>query len=208
MIVLGADTSVAGRLLLCLDNNNNPLCRTLSISGLEEDFIPTIQQLLNEAQISLADIDKFIIGSGPGSFMGLRIGYVAFKAWAWAHKRPLGEISSLEIFACSYKGLVAPSIDAKMGKVFCAIFDNNKRLVPDSDLSPDDYHQLLAQYPNAKPLGFLGNGEQASAEGLLACMHSLPESAFLTGNAMLAAQPQYLRLSAAEEARLKMTQEN
>ncbi|MGL5255064.1 MAG: tRNA (adenosine(37)-N6)-threonylcarbamoyltransferase complex dimerization subunit type 1 TsaB [Brevinema sp.] len=202
MIILGADTSVAGRLLLCLDADNTAIQRSLDVSGLEEEFISSVQQLLNDAQINITDVDRFVIGSGPGSFMGLRIGYSVFKAWAWANKRPLAEISSLEIFARSFDGMVAPSIDAKMGKVFCAIFDNGLRLIADSDLTPKEYEELLQSHPLARPMGFLGNGEMASAEGLLAAARALPQDSWLSGKDLLSAQPRYLRLSAAEEARL------
>lgn len=198
--ILCADTSTAKHLLLALKSPSKTIALTLDVEGLEENLIPQIDILLKESSLSLKDMDAFVLGAGPGSFMGLRLGFAAFKAWAWALKKPLALISSLEIMALSYKGLVAPTIDGKMGKVFCALFDNGKRLVPDSDLSPEEFYLMLESYPGARVVGFLGKGELARAEGLLEGFELLKPDTFLTGMALLAAEPLYLRLSAAEEA--------
>lgn len=201
MILLCADTSTARLLLLALITPQKNYTLSLAVEGLEEELIPRVHDLLAQGGLSLGQIDGFVLGAGPGSFMGLRLGFAALKAWAWALKKPLGLVSSLEVFARSYGGLCAPTVDGKMQKVFCALFDGGLRLMPDSDLAPEDFKAALRPHPGARVLGFLGKGEQATAEGLCTAALALPRSAYLRGNDLLAAQPQYLRLSAAEEAR-------
>ena len=44
-----------------------------------ESLVPMIETLLNLLGIKLADIDKFVISKGPGSFTGLRIGMTIAK---------------------------------------------------------------------------------------------------------------------------------
>lgn len=89
--------------------------------------LPIIKKMLNDANLSIKDIDKIIVVNGPGSFTGTRIGLTIAKTIAWATKIPIVTISSLEAMAFSYKGLsnfVIPMIDARRDYVFTAIYDN------------------------------------------------------------------------------------
>src|ERR1700694_3842217 len=66
-------------------------------------LVPQIAALLAKHRLSKADIDAFIVVSGPGSFTGLRVGLAAIKALAEILKKPIAAISLLEAVAWSSK---------------------------------------------------------------------------------------------------------
>ncbi len=54
-----------------------------------------LQSLLNEEKIELKKIDQILIGVGPGSFTGIRIGLNLAKSLAYSFELPVFEYSSL-----------------------------------------------------------------------------------------------------------------
>lgn len=90
----------------------------------------TMDDALRYAGVSLDGIDLFAISQGPGSFTGLRIGAAAWKGLAFATRRPLVGVPTLEALArnAAHGGLpVCALIDAKMDEMYGAWF------VPDGD---------------------------------------------------------------------------
>ena len=63
-------------------------------------LISYIDKSLKEAKIDLSCIDAFVIGSGPGSFTGLRISFSVIKAFMMAKGRPAIAIPSF--YSCAY----------------------------------------------------------------------------------------------------------
>lgn len=111
------------------------------------DFLTEgIQQALRPAGWRLQDLDGFAVSIGPGSFTGLRIGVTAVKTLAWALKKPVLPVSSLEVIAHNGAQGLAPIRvfqDARKGKVYTALFlpegaGRLKRLSPDELLSPEE----------------------------------------------------------------------
>lgn len=83
-----------------------------------------IEKGLKEQQLTVADIDEIIIGIGPGSYTGLRIGVVVAKMFGWNNDIPVKTISSLALMASSYQGesLILSEIDARRGNSFLGVF--------------------------------------------------------------------------------------
>ena len=62
----------------------------------QSEMLPgVIQELLLGRGVELRDVQAFIVGLGPGSFTGLRIGLATAKALAYAFRAPLAGASSL-----------------------------------------------------------------------------------------------------------------
>ena len=61
-------------------------------SGLHAD----IDAMLSEAGWSLSDLEGIVVGVGPGSFTGIRVGMAAAKGLAYALEIPLYGVSSAD----------------------------------------------------------------------------------------------------------------
>lgn len=89
--------------------------------------LPFVQDILNQAQISLSQVDALVLGCGPGSFTGVRIAAGIGQGLAFSQNIPLVGISSLQALAQQaylVHGVrqVVAAIDARMGEVYCGVY--------------------------------------------------------------------------------------
>src|SRR3954466_5149803 len=59
-----------------------------------EELLQRIDELLREASVSRTDLTAVIVGTGPGSFTGLRIGLATAKTIAYSLEIPIVGVSS------------------------------------------------------------------------------------------------------------------
>jgi len=64
-----------------------------------ENLLPLIDELLKSDGLTTADLGAILIGRGPGSFTGLRIGYATLKALLVRRKIPCFGALSLDLIA-------------------------------------------------------------------------------------------------------------
>lgn len=88
-------------------------------------LLPAIHQLMKKVEMEPGDLDKIIVGKGPGSYTGVRIGLTTAKSMAWALDIPIIAVSSLE--ALAYQGrffpsYICPFIDARRKTVFTGLY--------------------------------------------------------------------------------------
>ncbi len=104
---------------------NKVLGRKLSSS-----IIPEIKVLLKKAQMTLADLDGFVIGLGPGGFTGLRVGLSTIKGLAFATNKPVVGISSLDVLAMNVKenGMVCAICDARRNMIYAGFYEKKNIL--------------------------------------------------------------------------------
>jgi len=89
------------------------------------ELVPKVQELLRESMAAINRIDAFVIGLGPGSFTGLRIGVSTIKGFGIASDKPCIGVSSMDSIACNACGNdrdTVPIIDAKRGQVYAAVY--------------------------------------------------------------------------------------
>jgi tRNA threonylcarbamoyladenosine biosynthesis protein TsaB len=87
--------------------------RTSRASRILED----VDALLRQGGVREAQLDGIVVGTGPGSFTGLRIGLVTARALAFSLGTPVAGVSTLAALAAGAPGAV-PVVDARRRDVF------------------------------------------------------------------------------------------
>lgn len=98
-------------------------------------LLPMIAGLLDEAGIVAADLDAVVLGNGPGSFIGMRIGASVAQGICFAAGLDIIPVSSLAAVAAealdgSNAGRVLVAQDAHMNEVYVGAFRRGKNGLP------------------------------------------------------------------------------
>lgn len=129
--------------ILALDTSTPACSVALNIDGVVlEDFrmaprqhndliLPMVDQILQQADIKLADLDAIAFGRGPGSFTGLRISAGVVQGLAYGADLPVVPISTLaaqalEGFQKTGLNHWLSALDARMGEIYVAGYHVNK----------------------------------------------------------------------------------
>lgn len=125
-------------------------------------LLSDINESLEEAGVSLRDVNLFACASGPGSFTGLRIGIATLKALAASLQRPCVGIPTLQAVAHAARASRATValLPAGRGEVFAQMFSVfNDGTVIELDapahLSPQ---RMVERYAALKNLTWAGSG--------------------------------------------------
>jgi tRNA threonylcarbamoyladenosine biosynthesis protein TsaB len=96
-----------------------------AIPGHAERLLERIDSVLGSGGYSSDDVDLIVLGKGPGTFTGLRIGFSTAKSLSLVHRIPLVTISTLQMLACNARttGPVLSLIDARRKEVYAGLFD-------------------------------------------------------------------------------------
>jgi tRNA threonylcarbamoyladenosine biosynthesis protein TsaB len=106
------------------------------------------------AQFPLIDLDAIAVTIGPGSYTGLRVGLAAAKGFAYALKKPLITLGTLEVMADTAVSQIqdntnyflCPMIDARRMEVFTAVYDNELKEISPAHaivLEKDSFEEIL-----------------------------------------------------------------
>ncbi|MGL5814880.1 MAG: tRNA (adenosine(37)-N6)-threonylcarbamoyltransferase complex dimerization subunit type 1 TsaB [Aeromonas sp.] len=122
-------------------------------------ILPMVQAVLEDAGLSLDQLDAIAFGRGPGSFTGVRIGISVAQGLAFGAGVPLIGVSTLAAMAQGVHRLegadkVLSAIDARMNEVYFGRFDLQ-----------GDCMALVGEEVVSEPLALVG---ELTAEGPLA----------------------------------------
>lgn len=128
---------------------------------------PAVQEVMEEAGITPANLDAVAVSSGPGSYTGLRIGTSTAKGLCYASDIPLIAVGSLEILAYQARPLssgswLCPMLDARRMEVYSMLLDDHDAMVqPVAPVILDhtSFHTILDQHP----ITFVGEGARKFA---------------------------------------------
>ncbi|MDD5084593.1 MAG: tRNA (adenosine(37)-N6)-threonylcarbamoyltransferase complex dimerization subunit type 1 TsaB [Candidatus Omnitrophica bacterium] len=187
-----------------------------------EHLLSLINQVLKPLRLRPEDIDCWAVGKGPGSFTGLRLGWVTMKALHSAIGARCAGFSSLDLIARNYPfsdGRFAVIIDAKRDMVYTRFYEakrgNIRPLSKETVLTPDALLRRLKKGmvvfgDGCKPYGDFISQRLGNKVRLLGPSTWLAEAHFMLEYARASAikkqflkhtelLPKYLRLSGAEE---------
>lgn len=187
--------------------NNNTIVHEFK-KKIDNDIASKIMSIINmeltESNMDVKDIEKIFVVNGPGSFTGVRIGVTIAKTIAWALNIKVVPLSSLELMATTpfTKKFIVPLIDARRGNVYAGVYDKDLNTIVDNKLisiseilrfetldyefvSYDEIKGIETVKPNTDVLKIVS--KHIDDEGIIA--HEL--------------KPNYLKLTEAEENRLK-----
>lgn len=90
-------------------------------------LVPMITSLLGEARLEANELDALVLGNGPGSFIGMRIGASVVQGLAYSSGLKIIPVSSLaaiaaDVFAHHQTSHVAVAQDARMSEVYLGCF--------------------------------------------------------------------------------------
>jgi tRNA threonylcarbamoyladenosine biosynthesis protein TsaB len=224
-------------ILLAIDTSTHRAALALSRPGLEpraappdadlgkaarhgRGLLPAIAGLLAAEGLAVEDLGAIAVGLGPGSYTGLRIGLTAAKTLAYAARKPLVAIDSMEAIARNAPddaSKVVVAVDAQRGDAYLADFARNSPGAPLHRLGPTRIEavgpwanaldprtlvlgpaldRLLATWPESARVGTTDQGHPDAARLIPLAREALEAGRFLDP---FFVEPIYMRRSAAED---------
>lgn len=169
-----------------------------------EALLPGLESILSAARLGLADIGRFAVCSGPGSFTGIRVGLATAWGLSRARSIPIETFGSLEAVAELARGSGATracaAFDAEREEVYFGEYDleasRARELRPPSLLARESLSAACSP-------GFpLVNLDAAGTTGMdLPALAAARAILRAPGAATDTPRASYVRLSAAEEYR-------
>ncbi len=226
MKILAIDTSAVIASCAILEDDR-PIAVYSQKAGLNHSvtMLPMVKNILENAGLTIDDMDMLAVSSCPGSFTGIRIGVSTVKGLAFGKNKICIGVSTLEAMAetigtLAGDTLICPVMDARRNQLYNAVFEVHGekllRLTPDRLIDAAELSEELANMH--KPVCFIGDGYDIMARRVLPFMRVTPPASRgqnAIGVALLARRryldaedksiftdtllrPEYLRLSQAE----------
>ncbi len=126
MYILGIETSTKTGSVAVVSESGVVAQYSLNIEVTHsERLMSTVDRVLTDTGLVIADLDGFAVAIGPGSFTGLRIGLATVKGLALATGKPVAAVPTLQALArnlpfASYP--VCPLLDARKNEVYAALY--------------------------------------------------------------------------------------
>ena len=197
MTILAVDTSCAVASAAVIRDGVCVLERDADTDRRHAETVqPLIEAVLDEAGLSVRDIDLFAVDVGPGSFTGVRIGVSAVNAMAYAAGKRVVPVDALAALAEPYADTgepVAAILDAGNGNVYFALLRAGEALIaPDAPSMAECAERIPAgahivgdtgsrdsekTYPTAKQVGLRAYRSAEAAVDMAKPMYLRPSQA-------------------------------
>ena len=118
-----------------------------------EMMVTEIDNILNKNKIKKEDLDAVVVGIGPGSYTGVRIGVTIAKTIAYALKIKIYAKSSLSLLKDPEKPTIC-LFNARSGRSYFAVYKGNKVIEKDSVKTNEEVLSYIKEHPD-----YLINGD-------------------------------------------------
>jgi tRNA threonylcarbamoyladenosine biosynthesis protein TsaB len=121
-----------------------------------------IQDILKKNSVPFKELDAIAVGTGPGSYTGLRIGTSVAKGLCYALEKPMIAIPTLKAMATEAAMLTSaelfcPMIDARRLEVYTGLYDKaGKEVMPVQAMILDE--NSFSEQLNKHTIAFMGDG--------------------------------------------------
>ena len=164
-------------------------------------LMPSIEKLLDNAGVTIAELDFIACVVGAGSFTGIRIGVSTVKALCFAYNKPCLSVTSFDLLAYNEKaGKVLAVIDAKHDGYYVCGYDNLKISLSPCYINGEQLKALCTEYlPLASaPIASVDVKIVDLLQGLISATQSKANERTMDWDSLV---PLYVRKSQAEEGR-------
>ena len=116
------------------------------------NLLPMIDELLVKSGLKIGDIDAFLIGRGPGSFTGLKIGFATIKGFRAAREKPCYGALSLDMIAARIPrdeiSDLGVCLDARQEKIYGRFYRLHKgKWEPQGRAGVVAAEEMIAKFP-------------------------------------------------------------
>ncbi len=161
--VLALDTSTEACSAAVLTPNDSYVEYAVCPREHNKRILDMAQRVLNQAGVTLADVDVIAYGKGPGSFTGVRIATGIVQGIAFGADKPVVGVSSLAAMAHALFRLdgtesVISAIDARMNEIYLGIYQTHKlghseALFPEQVCAPENALSMVDTANNWQAVG-------------------------------------------------------
>ncbi|MEC8024289.1 MAG: tRNA (adenosine(37)-N6)-threonylcarbamoyltransferase complex dimerization subunit type 1 TsaB [Myxococcota bacterium] len=125
-----------------------------------------VNEVLQQADIQLADVDVFVANIGPGSFTGVRVGLACARALSWSLSRPVAGADGMDSLAhcvsIANSAYVSPVLDARKGEVYGALYERTASglqcVLEPRAMPPSQWESLVRSYASDAAVQYVGDG--------------------------------------------------
>lgn len=117
-----------------------------------ELMVNEIENIFKRNNIDKKDLDAVVVGIGPGSYTGVRIGVTIAKTIAYALKIKVYAKSSLSLLRCGEDPTIC-LFNARSGRSYFAVYQGKKALVEDCVLTNEEVLTYIEKHSDYKLAG-------------------------------------------------------
>ncbi len=162
---MGIDTS-GNTASVAIGDNEKIIAQTTIYTKLTHSqiILPLVERVIEDADLTLADLDGFAVANGPGSYTGLRIGISAVKAMCFSLGKNCVGISTLHSLAqncVGSKATIVPIMRARPDIAYYGIYQSDGATlskIADDNIAPIE--QIASQIKEYKDIILVGDNAQ------------------------------------------------
>lgn len=128
-----------------------------------ELMVTEIDNILKRNNIDKKELDAVVVGIGPGSYTGVRIGVTIAKTIAYALKIKIYAKSSLSLLKIDNEPTIC-LFNARSGRSYFAVYQGDKVIEADKVISNEEVLEYIAKHPEYKISGDVSQIGKESAE--------------------------------------------